>query len=70
MKTRLERIREYVASPQFGDDHYGELGAVPFRIRKDIKDFLDYVTSLEAHDMFMVKENKRLEEENDKLRRY
>lgn len=64
----LERIREYVACPQFGDAYYGKLGAVSFVIRKDIKELVDYVTSLELLYIETVKEMKKLEDENDRLR--
>lgn len=55
MKTKLETLSEWVACPQFGDDHYGELGGIAYNKRKLIKDFTDYVTSLEAHDREMTK---------------
>lgn len=32
----LAEIREKIACPQFGDDHYGEWGALPFRHRRAI----------------------------------
>ena len=57
MKTKAQYIREWIACPQFGDDHYGDLGALPYYKRKIIKDFLDYVEALEIHDMDMSKRN-------------
>lgn len=59
MKTKAQYIREWIACPEFGDAHYGDLGALPYRKRKIIKDFLDYVEALEIHDMDMSKRNLR-----------
>ena len=36
-----EKIRSAIACPQFGDDHYGEWGALKLDQRKLIKRLLD-----------------------------
>lgn len=53
MNKDIKEIREYIACPQFGDDHYGKWGALRLDQRRKIKALLDYITNLE-------KENKRL----------
>ena len=35
-KYDLDNIREKIACPQLGDDHYGEWGALPLEVRKAI----------------------------------
>ena len=58
--TKVETIRNWIACPQFGDDHYGELGALPYHKRKILKDLCDYVEPLEHHDMEIQQENIEL----------
>ena len=48
MKTIIEEIREYIACPQFGDDHYGKWGALPLFQRLKIKELCDYANVLEG----------------------
>lgn len=37
----VEKVREYIACPQFGDSHYGAWGALPLDQRKIIKQLCD-----------------------------
>lgn len=68
--TKVETIRNWIACPQFGDDHYGELGALPYRERKILKDLCDYVEPLEYHDMEMTKTVIELQQRIDKISNY
>lgn len=68
--TKVETIRNWIACPQFGDDHYGELGALPYRERKILKDLCDYVEPLEYHDMEMTKTVIELQKRIDKAIEY
>ena len=63
MNEEIKEIREYIACPQFGDDHYGKWGALRLDQRIKIKQLLDYITNLQQ-------ENERLEHENFSLREY
>jgi len=64
--TKVETIRNWIACPQFGDDHYGELGALPYHKRKILKDLCDYVEPLEQHDLKIQQENIELQQRIDK----
>ena len=44
----LTEVREKISCPQFGDDHYGEWGALPSSHRRTIKRLLDYSVGQEA----------------------
>ena len=57
MNNEIKEIREYIACPQFGDDHYGKWGALRLDQRIKIKELLDYITNLQE-------ENKILKETN------
>lgn len=58
--NKVETIRNWISCPQFGDDHYGELGALPYHKRKILKDLCDYVEPLEQHDLKIQQENIEL----------
>ena len=53
-----EQIREFIACPQLGDDHYGKWGALTLEQRLVIADLLGRVKDLESA-------NRELEEELD-----
>lgn len=54
-KNDIKKIREYIACPQFGDNHYGKWGALRLEQRQKIKDLLDCITNLqEERNMFIV----------------
>lgn len=59
MKTIIEKIREYIACPQFGDDHYGKWGALSIDQRAKIKELCDYANALEG----MVDEYNKLNDD-------
>lgn len=44
----LKAIRQNIACPQFGDDHYGSWGALNLNQRRAIKRMLDHINILEA----------------------
>lgn len=46
-KPIIDRIRAYIACPQFGDNTYGKWGALRFDQRKEIKELCDYTKELE-----------------------
>ena len=49
----LQDLREKIACPQLGDDHYGEWGALPLEVRKAINYLIGAVvvrdTTIEAN---------------------
>ena len=47
MDKWLEEIREKIACPQFGDEHYGEWGILNINQRRTIKRVLDYIDGQE-----------------------
>ena len=60
MNKDIKEIREYIACPQLGDDHYGEWGALRLDQRIKIKQLLDYITNLQE-------ENEELKEKIENL---
>lgn len=59
-----EKIRKAISCPQFGDDHYGEWGALRLDQRKLIKRLLD---ELENNQLYCFKSEKdELQERIDK----
>lgn len=44
----LQSIREKIACPQFGDNHYGEWGTLNLNQRRTIRGLLDYIEMLKA----------------------
>ena len=63
MNNDIKEIREYIACPQFGDDHYGKWGALRLDQRQKIKSLLDYITNLQE-------ENKRLKDNWEKMGKF
>ena len=61
MNEEIKEIREYIACPQLGDNHYGKWGALRLDQRIKIKQLLDNITNLQQRV-------KQLEEENEKLK--
>lgn len=45
----LKSIREKISCPQFGDDHYGEWGALRMDQKQTIKRMIDYIAGQEAY---------------------
>lgn len=41
-------IREKIACPQLGDDHYGEWGALPLVVRREIYALLELVKAMDT----------------------
>jgi hypothetical protein len=68
--NKVKTIKKWIACPQFGDDHYGELGALPFHKRKVLKDLCDYVEPLELHDKKITKTAIELQKIIDKTIKY
>lgn len=64
LSVRPEKIREYVACPQFGDIHYGAWGALRFDQRKAIKDLCEWAIYLEKMLDKEMKKNKVPRETN------
>ena len=54
----LKEIREKISCPQFGDDHYGEWGALTLGQRVTIKRLLDYIESQEQYIEKMITEKE------------
>lgn len=61
-----EKIRRAIACPQFGDDHYGEWGALRLDIRKLIKRLLDELDRTDEYIKFLYQENQSLRTQRDK----
>ena len=51
-----EQIREFIACPQLGDDHYGKWGALTLEQRLVIADLLGKVEDLESANREMQEE--------------
>lgn len=58
LPIRPEKIREYVACPQFGDINYGAWGSLRFDQRKAIKDLCEWAIYLEKMLDKEMKKNK------------
>lgn len=81
MNDEIKEIREYISCPQFGDDHYGKWGALRLDQRLKIKSLLDYITNLQEENeklkttlkgtthCFDEEEHKKLQQENERLKR-
>lgn len=48
MELSTKRIRELIACPQFGDDHYGEWGCLSYDQRKAILHLVETIDQLQA----------------------
>ena len=48
MELSTKRIRELIACPQFGDDHYGEWGCLAYDQRKAILQLVETIDQLQA----------------------
>lgn len=55
-----EKVRNAIACPQFGDDHYGEWGALSLDQRKLIKRLLDELDNADDYIKFLLKEKENL----------
>lgn len=44
----LQDLREKIACPQLGDDHYGEWGALPLVVRREIYALLELVKAMDT----------------------
>ena len=71
----LQIVRQNIACPQFGDDHYGSWGALNLNQRRAIKRMLHHVHILEEEIERLNKEHtdmlheiKRLNAQSDSLR--
>lgn len=62
MDDILTYVREKISCPQFGDNHYGEWGALPLRQRAIIKRLLDYSVGQEEVINRQKERIKKLEE--------
>lgn len=67
MNKEIKEIREYIACPQFGDEHYGKWGALTLNQRIKIKQLLDYISNLKEIEQYHHKLNGELREEKEKL---
>ena len=57
--TIYEEIRNYIACPELGDDHYGKWGALNLRQRLKIKELCDCCKMLEEFaDEIMIELKK------------
>lgn len=56
----LKEIREKIACPQFGDDHYGEWGALTLQQRKTILKLLDYVKQVRLYTVWEVADKLKI----------
>ena len=65
--NELNRIREKISCPQFGDAHYGEWGILTLNQRHTIKRMLDYIDAQEKYINRQKAEIERLNKENDRL---
>lgn len=62
-----KQIREFIACPQFGDDHYGRWGALNFEQRKTIKNLCDIIDSA---DSVIKNQYKIIKEVENQLKKY
>ena len=63
MNDEIKKIRKYISCPQFGDDHYGEWGALRLEQRIKIKSLLDYITNLQQENQTLQENNQAMQEE-------
>ena len=62
-----KKIREFIACPQFGDDHYGKWGGLRIDQRETIKDLCDIVDSA---DSVIKNQYKIIKEIENELKKY
>lgn len=55
----LQDLREKIACPQLGDDHYGEWGALPLEVRKAINFLIGAVV---VRDTMIEANRKKVDE--------
>ena len=65
-----EKIRSAIACPQFGDDHYGEWGALKLDQRKLIKRLLDELNRADEYIKSLYQENQNLKMKKHKAVNY
>lgn len=63
MIHNTERLREKIACPQFGDDHYGEYGSLPLKVRREILALLELVDAMDLQIRELSDEIKDYESE-------
>lgn len=63
-----EKIRKAIECPQFGNEHYGEWGALTLEQRKYIKRLLDELDSADNYFKKVYLENKQLKDNWNKLK--
>ena len=61
-----DKIRKAIECPQFGNDHYGEWGALRLDQRKYIKRLLDELDSADAYILKLYEEAQKQKEIIDK----
>lgn len=61
-----DKIRKAIECPQFGNDHYGEWGALRLDQRKYIKRLLDELDSADAYILKLYEEAQKQKEVIDK----
>ena len=62
-----DKIRRAIACPQFGDDHYGEWGALRLDQRKLIKRLLDELDRADEFIKLLMKEIEDVKDKNFKV---
>ena len=65
-----EKIRKAIECPQFGNETYGEWGALTLEQRKYIKRLLDELDSADNYLKRVYLENKQLKDNWNKLKEY
>lgn len=58
-----DKIRKAIECPQFGNDHYGEWGALRLDQRRYIKRLLDELDGADAYILQLYEENQQLKEQ-------
>lgn len=64
-RYNLDDIREKIACPQLGDDHYGEWGALPLEVRKTINFLIGAVV---VRDGIIEANRKKVDEIRQQLK--
>lgn len=62
-----DKIREAISCPQFGDNHYGEWGALRLDQRNLIKRLLDELDRADDFIKLLMKENEDVKDKNFKV---
>lgn len=65
-----EKIREAISCPQFGDNYYGEWGALRLDQRKLIKRLLDELDRADDFIKFLLKETSKEDNKEIIIDRY